>query len=177
VGIQLSEPVKEALCSLCRELKKEAPKIRWVKEHNIHITLKFLGETDKKGPVIEALKQNVSSPGFSLKFSGLGKFGRGLDLRILWAGISAGKELTGLFNQIETALEPLGFPRETRKFSPHITLGRNRHGRIEEAFSEKLGRYSGHLFGVEEVKSFQLISSTLKLDGPIYRTIETFPLG
>jgi len=176
VGIQLSEPVKMSLCSLCRELKKEAPKIKWVKEDNIHITLKFLGETGKKDQVIAALKESVKVPGFSLKFAGLGKFGRGLDLRILWAGISACGEMDSLFNQIETALEPLGFPKETRRFSPHITLGRNRHGRIEETFNEKVEGYSDHLFGVEEVKSFQLISSTLKLDGPIYRTIATFPL-
>lgn len=176
VGIQLSEPVKEALCSLCRELKKDAPKIRWVKEDNIHVTLKFLGETEKKDQIMDALKNKVSTQKFKLEFQGLGSFGRGLDLRILWAGISACSELDSLFSQIEETLEPLGFPKETRRFSPHITLGRNRHGRIDEAFSEKISRLTDHDFGIEDVTSFQLISSTLKLDGPIYRTIETFPL-
>ncbi len=177
IGIKLSDSVKTNLCEICRDLKKDAPKIRWVKEDNIHITLKFLGETDRKDQVIDALENKVSTPKFKLEFQGLGSFGRGLDLRILWAGIGACEELAALFNQIESALEPLGFPKETRRFSPHITLGRNKHGQIDEAFSEKIHLLSDHHFGVVDVSSFQLISSTLKLSGPTYKTLADFKLS
>ena len=177
IGIQLSDPVKTKLCELCRELKKYAPKIMWIKEDNIHITLKFLGETERKDQIIDALKHQVTTSKFRLEFQGLGNFGRGLDLRILWAGIGPCEELSTLFNEIESALEPLEFPRETRRFSPHITLGRNRNGRIDQVFSEKIKRLSDHEFGVEEVNSFQLISSTLKLSGPTYRTLADFKLS
>jgi len=177
IGIQLSDPVKTKLCELCRDLKKDAPKIRWIKEDNIHVTLKFLGETDKKDQIIDILKNKVSTPKFRLEFQGLGSFGKGLDLRILWAGIGACEELATLFNEIESALESLEFPRETRRFSPHITLGRNKQGRINEAFSEKIHRLSDHEFGVEDVTSFQLISSTLKLSGPTYKTLADFKLS
>ena len=176
-GIQLSEAVRTALCELCRELKKDAPKIKWIKEDNIHITLKFLGETNKKDQIIDELKQKIASPGFKLEFSGLGRFGMGVDLRILWAGIKPCKELSTLFDEIESVVEPVGFPRETRQFSPHITLGRNRHGRIDAEFSEKINSLADHKFGMEEVSSFQLISSTLKLSGPIYRTLADFRLN
>ncbi len=176
IGIHLSEPVKTALCELCRDLKKDAPKIRWVKEDNIHITLKFLGETEKKDQIIDALNKTINTPGFKIEFAGLGRFGKGVDLRILWAGIRPCEKLTTLFNKIESVLEPLGFPRETRRFSPHITLGRNRHGRIDETFSEKIDNLSAHEFGIEDVSSFQLISSTLKLSGPTYRTLAVFKL-
>ncbi|MEN8222488.1 MAG: RNA 2',3'-cyclic phosphodiesterase [Acidobacteriota bacterium] len=176
IGIKLSEQVKEKLCEICRDLKDIAPKVKWVKEDNIHITLKFLGETEKKDQIIDILTKNISVPPFKLKYSGIGKFGIGDELRILWAGIHPSDELSELFSQMEKGMEQLDFPGEKRKFSPHITLGRNKYGKMLPEFRQKIEDLSEYDFGEQEITSFQLIKSKLVLSGPIYSTLSDFPL-
>ena len=176
IGIKLSEKIRGNLCDVCRELKERASQMKWVKEDNVHITLKFLGETEKRDQIIEVLDNNISSSGFTLRFTGLGRFGRGDELRILWAGIEPSDELNSLFNKIESRLEPLGFPKEKRKFSPHITLGRNRYGKVHQDLISEIERLSDHSFGEQEISSIQLMSSTLTLSGPIYKTLSNFTL-
>ena len=176
IGIKLSEQVREKLCEICRDLKERASQMKWVNEDNVHLTLKFLGETEKRDQIIEILDKKISASGFTLKFTGLGKFGRGDELRVLWAGIEHSDGLNSMFNEIESGLEPLGFPREERKFSPHITLGRNRYGKVHQDLITEIDRLSDHSFGEQEISSFQLLSSTLTLSGPIYKTISNFIL-
>lgn len=176
IGIKLSEQVRENLCEKCRDLKEKASQMKWVNEDNVHITLKFLGETEKRDQIIDVLNKNISTSGFALRFTGLGKFGRGDELRVLWAGIEHSDELNSLFNEIESGLESLGFPKEQRNFSPHITLGRNKYGKVHQDFVNEIERLSDHPFGEQEIASFQLLSSTLTLSGPIYKTLSNFIL-
>ncbi|MCK4890770.1 MAG: RNA 2',3'-cyclic phosphodiesterase [Candidatus Aminicenantes bacterium] len=177
IGIKLSEQVREKLCEICRDLKERASQMKWVKEDNVHITLKFLGETEKRDQIIGILDNKISASRFTLKFTGLGKFGRGDELRVLWAGIEQSDRFNALFNEIESGLEPIGFPKEQRKFSPHITLGRNRYGKVHQDLINEIDRLADHSFGEQEIFSFQLMSSTLTLSGPIYKTLFSFPTG
>jgi len=174
IGIKLSEQVREKLCEICRDLKEGASQMKWVKEDNVHITLKFLGETEKRDQIIDILEKKISSSGFTLNFTGLGKFGRGEELRVLWAGIDHSDGLNSLFNEIESLLDPLGFPKEQRRFSPHITLGRNKYGKVQQDLITEIEKLSDYHFGEQDITSFQLLSSTLTLSGPIYKTISNF---
>ncbi len=174
IGIKLSEEVKNALSQISRNLKGSSNQMKWVKENNVHLTLKFLGKTDKKDQIISTLQkiQNISP--FMLKLSGLGTFGRRTDLRVLWAGIERSNELKNLFNRIESSLEPLGFPPEKRNFSPHITLARNRQGRVPEDCIKKIDALSTKLSAEQKISSFQLFKSDLTISGPIYSILSNF---
>lgn len=174
IGIKLSEQVRGKLCEICRDLKKSATHMKWVKEDNVHLTLKFLGETDKRDQIKELLANKISATEFTLKFSGLGKFGIRDELRVLWAGIEPSDKLNSLFNEIESGLEPVGFQKDQRIFSPHITLGRNKYGKVQQDVINKIDMLSNHYFGEQEITSFQLMSSTLTLAGPIYKTLSNF---
>ncbi len=176
IGITLSDVIRTSLCKICRELKEYSSQMKWVNEDNIHITLKFLGETDKKDKIIDILENKISSSGFTLDFSGIGKFGRGDELRILWAGIKKSEGLNTLFDEIESLLEPIGFPKEKRKFSPHVTLARSRYGRMGKEFMDRVDGLSGHFFGKQEVTSFRLFKSTLTLSGPVYSVLKEISL-
>jgi len=143
----------------------------------VHLTLKFLGKTDKKDQIIEVLNKIPKIKPFDLNFNGLGKFGRGADIRVVWVGIKPSENLKILFDKIESHLEPIGFPREERKFSPHITLARNRQGQIPENLLNRIEDLSDQRIAAQEITSFQLYKSDLTISGPIYTTLSDFHLS
>ena len=128
IAIELNETIKEELGAIQAELQKACADVKWVAPENIHLTLKFLGETDEKRlpDIGSALKKAVEgSAPFLLRPSGIGAF---LDLqypRIIWAGIDKGADEAARLNAaIESSFEMIGFEREKRDFHAHITIGR-----------------------------------------------------
>src|SRR5512138_131071 len=112
-----------------RELKSmlRHESVKWVEEHNIHVTLKFLGETEEKKipAIVDAVLQVAGKTrpfGFSLQ--GLGVFGSSYNPKVVWTGIEPYQHLVELMRQVHEALEPLGFPRDRQNLVPHLTLGR-----------------------------------------------------
>ena len=99
-------------------LKKSGASGNFTKEENLHLTLAFIGETDRDADAKEALKELDSAP-FDIRFGGCGCFGD-----ILWAGIDRNPALDKLAQQVQSALRERGFQIEKRKFVPHITLVR-----------------------------------------------------
>lgn len=102
-------------------------RVRRVAERNLHLTLKFLGDVeDARIPgLIQALaaaSERVTT--FDLVVERVGSFPERGAPRVLWAGCDGGAMLTRLHDQVETACERAGFPREERAFHPHVTLGR-----------------------------------------------------
>lgn len=104
--------------------------VRWVRQENVHLTLKFLGDTSgetlqKVGAALGEVARRHSPP--HIRPSGFGAFPSVERARVLWAGIEEGPaELTALAADIEATIDPLGFAREKRAYKPHITLGRSR---------------------------------------------------
>src|SRR5262249_58718867 len=103
-----------------------APAFKWVRPENLHLTLKFVGETEtgKLRLIREALSIVHSRTALELKFGGLGFFPDKKRPRVFWVGIDAPLELPQLAVAVDAALAGLGFPRETRAFVPHLTLAR-----------------------------------------------------
>ena len=100
---------------------------RWVPPENLHVTLWFIGEVsdDRANAIREALNTPFEVAPFSLQTQGLGAFPPSGPPRVFWLGVSAGQqELTSLHAQLATRLVPLGFEREHRAYSAHITLAR-----------------------------------------------------
>jgi 2'-5' RNA ligase len=102
--------------------------LRWVRPEGIHLTLKFLGDAGRHllPDLRDALQTGCRGQhGFTLTLAGLGTFGSGRSVRVVWAGIEGdAKSLQALQRRIDDAVAALGFARELRPYSPHLTLAR-----------------------------------------------------
>jgi 2'-5' RNA ligase len=129
IGIDFSRELKSEISSLQWELKTYAISGRWKYIDNFHLTLKFLGETDMKtaGRISETMKELCGSvPKFDLKISGLGNFPGNGCLRVVWLGLGGDVDkLISFQAEIDQSLGQLGFQREKRGYSPHITMGQD----------------------------------------------------
>lgn len=155
------------------ELKSVDAKIKFVEMENLHFTLKFLGEVDS--PLIEEIYTKMKKApfsAFSLTLQNVGTF-PGSNPRVIWVGISEGREqLAELSSFLDNNLKDLGFKREKRKFSPHVTIGRVRYIRDRKALNSLLEHWHDKLFGTTSVSSFQLKKSILTAKGPIYSILK-----
>ncbi|MGH8003720.1 MAG: RNA 2',3'-cyclic phosphodiesterase, partial [Limisphaerales bacterium] len=128
VAVPFPAELKNELGKLIDDWRREKDKVGWVKKDNLHLTLKFLGETPVEK--LEVLKKNLSislngSVAFKVSLSGAGGFPNLNRARVLWVGVLEGKEkLAELAQKVEEATRPLGFPAEERDFSVHLTVGR-----------------------------------------------------
>ena len=131
IAVELPEGLKKELTELEAQLKKYSPPVvRWVDPNSIHITLKFLGEisTDSIDELMMAIEEAVQGiQPFQLQIREVGAF-PGLDrAQVLWVGVKGDVDkITQLQKRIEANTEQLGFPREARAFTPHLTVGRVR---------------------------------------------------
>jgi 2'-5' RNA ligase len=177
VALDIPESVRSALAALVPILRAVCASARWVRIEGLHVTLKFIGEVppQKVGPIKDTLAALPSRPAISIIFRGLGFFPNARRPRVLWAGIEASQELADLAAAVETALDPLGFARDGRVFSPHLTLARFDTPRGLEALHAAIEK-SGHLeFGSVIATDFHLYQSILKPSGAEYTRQATFP--
>jgi 2'-5' RNA ligase len=147
--------------------------VKWVEKENLHITLKFLGETDKKNGIEKKIKEieNRFSP-FEVSLKNIGAFPTPKRARILWVGVEEGMDnLIELFRAIDNKTAELGFEKETRTFTPHITFARVKKGKY--SLPENIN-FSFDPFPVNEVVLFK---STLTPKGAIYEPLSSLPLG
>ncbi|MBV9454083.1 MAG: RNA 2',3'-cyclic phosphodiesterase [Rubrobacter sp.] len=151
-------------------------KVRWVRPENIHLTLKFLGNIQEEtlGNLWIALEETCARhEPFDISLARPEAFPSAQRARILWAGIDEGSDqLRALAADLESALIPLGFEREKRAFTPHLTLGRvrSRLTNINDLPSAIIGDLRFR------VRHIELTESTLSLEGVTYRTILAFAL-
>lgn len=168
--------VREALVGAARELPVAGP-VRWARPENVHLTLKFLGDVGKEnllGRVAEALKAVCGRhEPFEAEPSVFGAFPSAGRARILWAGIDEGSDrLRGLAEDVEASMEPLGFEREDRAYTPHLTLGRARARPVVlEALETSLTVPNF------TVRNVELVQSVLGGAGVAYSTLATYPLS
>ena len=178
--LSILDSIEQQTHRLRQTLGEEA--IRWVPTHNLHLTLKFLGNV----PVshLEFIKQMLaqvaeSTPQFDMQIGGIGSFPNSNRPRVLWVGIHAPATLATLQKAIEEGTSRLGYEKEERSFSPHLTLGRVRQGidakelqKISNAISSiQLGK-----IGTARVDSVHLYQSDLNSAGSVYTKLFSTPL-
>lgn len=156
--------------------------IRWVSPHNMHLTLKFLGSV----PVshLDFLKRMLaqaadSQPQFDLQIGGFGSFPNSKRPRVLWVGIHAPASLASLQKTIADGANRLGYEKEARAFSPHLTIGRVRQG-INGQELQKIGNAISTIqlgkIGTARVDSVHLYQSDLNSEGSTYTKLFSTPL-
>lgn len=176
IAIEIPESIRNAFASLLKDFRAFAPQLKWVRPENLHVTLKFLGETDssKLGPLQNVLIGIRSAEPVNLEFRGLGFFPNEKRPRVFWAGMEASANLKTLAADIDQAVHRLGFPLEERPYAPHLTLARISLPIIPPKLFQAVAEKSSQSFGSLQAQEFHLIESKLKPAGAEYTTLQSF---
>lgn len=180
IAIHIGERIEKQISDLILGLKKYDVDIKWVKPDGMHITLKFLGNTqDSMIPKIkDALVHAVSSfDPFFITISGIGAFPDVKRPRVFWVGVKNMDSLEKLHTEIEARMSQLGYIKEKRSFHPHITLGRVRTQRGVKTVTRKLDLSHDIEFGDSYVDKLELMKSDLKPAGAEYTCLHAISLG
>ena len=125
IAINFTDDTKNGLIAMCDQLRSRSERGRFSLPENLHLTLVFLGECDAEQTTAAktAMDEVIFEP-FDLAIERIGRFKRdGGD--IFWAGVRENKALSDLQQKLTYCLRSKGFKLEKRKYSPHITLGRD----------------------------------------------------
>jgi 2'-5' RNA ligase len=176
VACELPPEALEALAQLQSKLREQGGgRLRWVRPEGIHLTLKFLGEVSPE----KAAERIVEPFTLDLRFDRLGSFGGRMRLRVLWVGLAGDvEELAAIAETVESALGPLGFPREARPFAPHLTLARVPDDMGVEArsrLSDLVAAYKLPPLPSMSISEVSLMQSFLSPAGARYEQRAAFP--
>jgi RNA 2',3'-cyclic 3'-phosphodiesterase len=184
IAIDLPQEISERLDEVSLDLRKrlENVAVRWVQVGNIHLTLKFLGDVSLGN--MDMLKQVLQGEvahhkRFEVSIGNLGAYPNLRHPRVMWVGVEAPPDLAALQRGVETAMARLGYAREDRPFTPHLTLGRvsrNASSKETHVIGEVLNGYKVGFLGVAPIDTVYLYKSELHPTGSIYTKIHTTQL-
>ena len=186
VAIDLDEAIRQRIERYLEGVRGFAPDVRWVSPQSLHITLKFIGESDRLESIKEALGK-LQAPSVQIGVRGIGFFPTAKSASVFWIGIQADEQLAKLAGSIDAALLPLGFAREERAFTPHLTLARSGSGnpkrqrsdspnRKFQRLQEQLARMPAPEFGTMTAHEFFLYQSKTAPSGAVYSKLASFGL-
>jgi 2'-5' RNA ligase len=175
VAIEIAPEIRDRINKFVETLRPKVANARWSRPEGMHITLKFLGNVadEKRSSIESALTQFKQAP-ISVTVQDLGAFPNAKSPRVLWVGISSGPDLGDLAEQVDAAMQPLGFEREKRAFSPHVTLAR--FGEGKKANIASLLSEAKPSFGKMTAAEFHLYESKLSPQGSRYIKLASFAL-
>jgi RNA 2',3'-cyclic 3'-phosphodiesterase len=162
-----------------KEIAKTGADVKLVEPGNIHITIKFLGDTDENH--IDAIEQRMKESVLTIKpflitLKGTGVFPNQNYMKVLWIGITDEGNIETIAHTIDEKLEPLGFKKESRDFSPHLTIGRVKTARNKDQLLKVIEKYKAVEFTIQKIQSITLKKSELTPKGPIYTILKEVPL-
>ena len=181
LAVELPEDIRRALAQLQRRLAESHADVKWTEEANLHITMRFLGEiSQEQREAVEQLVARLAQRhhGQPVSLSQLGAFPSVSAPRVIWVGVGEGKLwLHQVASQVEDGLGDLGFAKEERAWTAHVTLGRVRSPTRRADLAARLRPTiwePSHAFRVTHLTLFQ---STLTGSGPIYSALARAPFG
>lgn len=185
IAIELPDSVKAVLSGLQEGLRRGGPApVKWVEADGMHLTLKFLGNVAT--PAIPDIERAIAEsaqriPPFRLRLGRPGAFPSLRAPRVVWVGIEGDTAtLASLHDSIERGIVPLGFEKEKRGFSAHLTLGRVRDKALA-ADTRRLGDVLASASDPDpvsfDVVSISLMRSTLTRERAIYDRLYEAGLG
>lgn len=171
-------PVPKQARDMLAELPRHNLKARWTEAEDLHITLRFLGDTAPSllPPITQALDQ-IRRPGFGVEVAGLNYF---INARqaVLYTPVRSIRKVMALTADISDALAPLGFDFGTRPYTPHITLARLPAPVPIRALKNYVARYGARIQASWQAEKFSLIRSELLHSGPpAYKYIKFYLLS
>jgi 2'-5' RNA ligase len=176
-GLDLPAEVVHNLEQLLERLRPTA-RIHWSVPANLHVTTKFIGEwpDERLGELRAALAALEPRPPIAAHIRRVGFFPNPHAPRVFWCGIEA-PGLEVLADHTDRATAALGIARETRAFSPHLTLARIKEKLDLQPLREAIVGLPSLDFGQFEAARFYLYQSTLRPSGSVYTKLAEFPLA
>ncbi len=161
------------------EIKEIGANIKMVELEKIHITLKFLGDTneeyiDKIEGIIKSSVKDIKP--FKIKLKGVGVFPNENYIKVVWIGIQNAENVEIITKNIDEKVSELGFKKENRKFSAHLTVARVKSAQNKERLLQIINKYQDTEFIEFKVESIRLKKSELTQKGPIYTTLKDVKL-
>jgi len=169
----------EQLEAFEQAIRTTGANVKLVEPHNVHITLKFLGETQEShiDEIEQIMKDAVADvTPFDLRLNGSGVFPNEQYIKVIWIGIESGEPLGPIAQRLDDGLTRLSYKKERRGFSPHLTIGRVKTAREKERLLEVIASYRDKEFATIPVKSIRLMKSDLTPKGPIYTIMREVPI-
>lgn len=170
-----NQQIKSAISVFQHQL--DFPGIRLVEPDLFHFSLHFLGDTSNDLlPKLTNVLSSVKQAPFTVSLNGVGVFPSLRNIKVIWAGVSAGSdELQSLKQQLEKPLEQLGFTVDPRPFTPHLTIGRVKFIKAENkpTIQKRIAENKSMNFGSQNVLAVHLMQSILRPEGPIYHSLVT----
>ena len=165
----INENIKHDILNIQRTLNHSGADLKSVEPHNLHFTIRFLGEiSEQEATVVSSMLKDLDVSSFKISFKGLGYFPNPRRISVIWIGIDDGKkEFVELAEQIEKKLERLNF-KSDRKFIPHLTICRVKTGRNKDQLIRTAEQFYDIDLGIDTVSSIKLKKSLLTPEGPIY---------
>ena len=169
VALELSGDTREQLAAAQDVLRGCSARLTFVDPALIHITMKFLGEVDEKDvPLVIAALRSIQFTQFPVT-AGCVTVNNPRRPHTVWCKIEDGGKSKELFKRIEAALEPLGFLRETRLFTPHATVARVKVS--DPSLFRQIDLLKDRTYGSCGVTGLKLKKSTLTPKGPVYEDL------
>jgi 2'-5' RNA ligase len=179
IAVDLPDSLKREAGDLVASLKRAGADVKWTPPGNLHLTLKFLGDIMPAQTAL--IRERLASVAarqrsFAVHFAGLGGFPDLEHPRVIWAGVDEGeRELADLAADLEAEMGALGFAKEARGFSAHLTLGRVKSGRNLGALAQEMKRISYRSSEKPQIAHLTLYKSLLSREGSVYEPVAKFP--
>ncbi|MEK7742474.1 MAG: RNA 2',3'-cyclic phosphodiesterase [Nitrospirota bacterium] len=180
ISLELPEELKKNIYGYIEKLKAAGADVKWIPPENLHLTLKFLGDTTEE--LLKSINERLislskSHDRFSLQISGAGAFPNIKYPRVVWLGVHDSEEIIKLQHDIDESMAGLGFKRDEKQFTPHLTIGRVKSMRNKDALIKELATLKEVDFGKIEVINITLMKSELKPGGAEHFKLSEIPIG
>jgi 2'-5' RNA ligase len=168
-----------ALLDIEERLRATRADIKLVEPENIHVTLKFLGDTDEDlvDKIEDVMKASTAGVGpFTIKLENMGAFPKLDYMRVVWVGMSGAESLVQIAKALNNGLKPMGFKSDKKGFKPHLTIARVRSPRNKSELRRAIDAQIDDQFGEVHVDKIVLKKSVLSSQGPTYSDVRVVPL-
>ncbi|MBN2583823.1 MAG: RNA 2',3'-cyclic phosphodiesterase [Planctomycetes bacterium] len=179
IAVELPEAAQRLLAAVARELRQADADVKWSRPENMHLTLKFLGDTPEE--FVDEVSSSLDAaatgcPRHTATMSEIGAFPNPRRPRVVWVGLD---EPTGRLAALQKAVDEATsdlVPPDPRGFTAHLTLGRVRSGRNVERLAQLMNGYRLTSPVEVPVNEIVLIRSELSRSGPTYTPLHRSPL-
>ncbi len=179
IGVHLSNQILNEIEKIHNNKHAKNLNIKWIKLENLHITLKFLGNVDENrvSEISETLKNTCKNfQKFNVTVKSIIPVKSIRHLRMIWAGIENASYITKIANELETNLEPLGFPKEEREYKAHINLSRIKKRINPDNLKPFFKEVEDYVLGEMEINRIVLFESQLLVTGAKYKELQSVEL-
>ena len=177
IALPIPSHAQQAIAEIQAKLKAPQADVKWESQDKFHITLFFLGnvEQSKLELLPTALANSIQQfQSFTTTYESVGAFPNIHNPRVIWVGITSNQTVLDIQSMVERVCAEFGFPREDRKFHPHITLGRVKGIRNLARLTEAIKTITFE--PIETLCSeILLMKSEVHPSGSIYTILKSFP--